>query len=462
MAVTRSSTRSQTTAAGAPEPASEPVAKAPLATKRKAPDDGVASESKKKRATPAANKGKAKAAANTADVAPPTGSVPPPDDFKPVVLPAELTFSFDEAKQHLIRADRRFADVFRRLPCKPFERLERVEPFRTLTTSILGQQISWKAARSINHRFIRLYFPHLPEKPDDSFWAKSPDSPFPTPHQVATTEASLLREAGLSGRKVEYVQDLASRFADGRLTSQKLFDASDEELHEMLIAVRGIGRWTVDMFALFSLRRPDIMPVGDLGVQRGIQRWFLSLHHPTYRIEISPEKLPSDPEGKPETSVKVGTSKDAGAVDDDADALPVFGQAKKKPSKSPRTPTPDASILPPVPSGELWRADTAVRDGDPSQSQSQVAATPSVIGLPSMPPAFTPSINQTLEGKTQDDDYVPLPLPEGLTVAALKSRLDGKKKIKGALLTPEEMESLTESWKPYRRVYYMWALAEEK
>ncbi|TFY73663.1 hypothetical protein EWM64_g10350 [Hericium alpestre] len=331
MPTTRSATRAQTQATqpSAEVPIAAPKnAKAGQTTKRKAANASADVSGKKKRV-----------ATSKTDVLEPAQAtrrptVPPPDSFIPVLLPAKLTFSLEEAKAHLSRADKRFEDVFTRLPCKPFEKLERVEPFRTLTTSILGQQISWMAARSITHKFIRLYFPHLPEKPDDNFWAKAPDAPFPTPHQVAATDVPSLRTAGLSARKAEYVQDLAARFADGRLTSQKLFDADDEELHEMLTAVRGIGRWTVDMFAIFSLRRPDIMPFGDLGVQRGVLRWFLSLHHPTYRIEISPQKLPKDP-NKDQAKPKKPKSSQAA---DDADALPVLSAAT--------TWTPSPSLVP--------------------------------------------------------------------------------------------------------------------
>ena len=139
-----------------------------------------------------------------------------------------------------------------------------------------GQQISWKAARSINHKFKRLYDPSLPEDVNDYEWVfivsflrylsntiyrdKSPSASYPTAAQVAATDPVVLRTAGLSARKGEYrtstgniytsacsslqVQDLASRFADGRLSTEKLLNATDEELSDLLIAVKGIGKWT--------------------------------------------------------------------------------------------------------------------------------------------------------------------------------------------------------------------------
>ncbi|KAI0315461.1 DNA glycosylase [Amylostereum chailletii] len=360
-----------------------------------------------------------------------------------------------------LSSHKRFEDIFSRLACKPYERLERVEPFKTLTSSILGQQISWIAARSVRHRFIRLYFPELPEKPDEQYWSTAEDDKFPSPQQVAKTEIAALRTAGLSGRKAEYVQDLAARFADGRLSGQKLFDANDEDLYEMLTAVRGIGRWTgevsrchfygvLDMFAIFSLRRPDILPLGDLGVQRGVLRWFLSLHNPEERIDISPKKLPV-PNDKPKPEEEDTTTAE------DADTLPVLGPAGS--AEAPSTPPPRTATLPSI----------DVPGQTPAKRKTKMPAppapTPSALGLPSFPPAFTPSINATLEGKNlkEEEGYLPVPLPSGLTTSEMKVRLGGKKKIKGAMLTPAEMEHLTEPWKPYRSigVYYMWTLAEE-
>jgi DNA-3-methyladenine glycosylase II len=142
-------------------------------------------------------------------------------------------------------------------------------------------QVSWLAARAIRYRFIRLFFPSLPEKHSDH----SGDLPFPRPEQVAQSSVVELRSAGLSGSKATYILDLAARFADGRLSSERLVKMTDEEVMEQLIAVRGIGKWTVrlisnkecrfakltrksgqvEMFSIFSLRRPDILPAGDLG-----------------------------------------------------------------------------------------------------------------------------------------------------------------------------------------------------
>lgn len=340
-------------------------------------------------------------------------------DDTDALVPAVLTFSFEEAKQHLINADHRFEDIFNKMACKPFENLEQFHPFRALSTSILGQQISWLAARSIIHKFKRLYDPTLPEKPGEV-----PADSFPTPAQVAATELSILRTAGLSTRKAEYIQDLAKRFADGRLSTQKILSANDEELAEMLIQVRGIGRWTVDMFAIFSLRRPDILPVGDLGVQRGIARWTLALHSPSDRFSISPQKI--NTESSTKKSEPSSQQVDKADSDDDVDEgyLPVLGETKRPHNSGPNQP---------------------IKDED-------------VDMLGGIPPPFTPSISKTLRKSAGTEIR---PLPTTLTLAELRNRIGGKKKIKGALLTPQEMEDLTEHWKPYRSIgcYFMWSLA---
>ncbi|KAI0930616.1 hypothetical protein AcV5_007284 [Taiwanofungus camphoratus] len=377
----------------------------------------------------------------------------PGEDEQVQLVPAVLSFSFKEAKKHLANADVRFEGVFKRLKCKPFEHLEMVDPFRTLCHSIMGQQISWRAARSIIHRFLRLFNPSLPEKAEEYSQYEGRESFFPTARQVVNMDITTLKSAGLSGRKAEYVLDLASRFADGRLSTEKLLQAKDEELYDMLTEVRGIGRWTVDMFALFSLRRPDILPVGDLGVQRGVLRWFLSLHSSSYQITISPHKLPKNPEEEDGKEPIANGQNGKGA---DAEVLPVLGEPSA--SKEARSLSPDVSSIPPAPALPKTPAPKGKGKGRSKVSDEDEEDGGGATVLP-MP--FTPSINKTLY-MIVNQNGAPPPLPEGLSPAILKGRLEGKKKIKGALLTPKEMEDLTASWRPYRSlgVYYMWALAE--
>ena len=99
---------------------------------------------------------------------------------------------------------------------------------------------------------------------------KPNDAVFPTPAEVANADLTRLRLAGLSQRKAEYIKGLAEKFACGELSATMLMKASDEEVMEKLIAVRGLGRWSVEMFACFGLKRMDVFSTGDLGVQRGM------------------------------------------------------------------------------------------------------------------------------------------------------------------------------------------------
>jgi DNA-3-methyladenine glycosylase II len=136
---------------------------------------------------------------------------------------------------------------------------EEIDPFRSLTTGIIGQQVSGAAAKSIKNKFIALFNESNPD-----------NAVFPTPAEVAKTDLSRLRLAGLSQRKAEYIQGLAEKFASGELSTTMLMEASDEEVMEKLIAVRGLGQWSVEMFACFGLKRMDVFSTGDLGVQRGM------------------------------------------------------------------------------------------------------------------------------------------------------------------------------------------------
>jgi len=158
---------------------------------------------------------------------------------------------------------------------------------------------------------------------------------------------------------------------------------------------------------------------GDLGVQRGVLRWFLSLHDKDFRVGISPQKLPKDPEEEQKTASKT----EAEQTQTSKDTLPIIGETNGESSQSqsrpPITPTPDASIHLPVPI-DVSTEDTPANPE--TKSVNAVEATPSILGLPFMPQPFTPSINKTLAGHGS-----PKALPESLTIATLKSRLNGKK-----------------------------------
>ncbi|KAI9708087.1 MAG: 3-methyladenine DNA glycosylase [Bogoriella megaspora] len=172
-----------------------------------------------------------------------------------------------EACEHLCKVDPRLRKVVERHHCRIFDPeglAEEVDPFRSLASGIMAQQVSGAAAKSIKNKFIALFHP-----------SDSTDPPsFPAPAVVAATNIATLRTAGLSQRKAEYIQGLAEKFASGELSAQMLVRASDEEVLEKLTAVRGLGRWSVEMFACFALKRMDVFSTGDLGVQRGMAAWM--------------------------------------------------------------------------------------------------------------------------------------------------------------------------------------------
>ncbi|RDA93570.1 hypothetical protein CP533_6143 [Ophiocordyceps camponoti-saundersi (nom. inval.)] len=165
-----------------------------------------------------------------------------------------------EACNHLIKIDERLRPLIEKNPCHIFSPqglAEKVDPFESLSSGIISQQVSGAAARSIKAKFVSLFNQGGPER-------------FPPPSEVAGCRLDRLRTAGLSQRKAEYIQGLAARFVDGELSAQMLRDLPYEELVEKLVAVRGLGRWSVEMFACFGLKRMDVFSVGDLGVQRGM------------------------------------------------------------------------------------------------------------------------------------------------------------------------------------------------
>jgi len=138
----------------------------------------------------------------------------------------------------------------------------RGDAFTTLARSIVGQQISVKAAQSVWERFVALMaLPRaLPLQPE----------------QVLAQPAARLREAGLSARKTEYLHDLARHFGDGRVHVAQWQQMDDETIIGELVAIRGIGRWTAEMFLIFHLMRPNVLPLDDLGLLRGISVNYFS------------------------------------------------------------------------------------------------------------------------------------------------------------------------------------------
>ncbi|KAK8095564.1 HhH-GPD superfamily base excision DNA repair protein [Apiospora kogelbergensis] len=170
----------------------------------------------------------------------------------------------DEACAHLIKIDPRMEPLVKANHCRVFSPeglAEKIDPFESLCSGIISQQVSGAASKAIKQRFVDLF--DIPTQ-------VTTGRRFPHPSQVAATKLETLRTAGLSQRKAEYVQGLAEKFVAGELSAQMLADAPYEEVLEKLTAVRGLGRWSVEMFACFALKRMDVFSVGDLGVQRGM------------------------------------------------------------------------------------------------------------------------------------------------------------------------------------------------
>ncbi|MFA5876915.1 MAG: DNA-3-methyladenine glycosylase [Candidatus Paceibacterota bacterium] len=130
--------------------------------------------------------------------------------------------------------------------------------YEALVRSIVYQQLSGKAAGTILKRFLALF----------------PGSSYPKPEVVLKMSVAKMRGAGLSGQKTEYIQDLSKKFLDGTIEPKKFRTMEDEEIRQHLIAVKGIGRWSADMFLMFALNRPDVLPTGDLGIRKGFQKLF--------------------------------------------------------------------------------------------------------------------------------------------------------------------------------------------
>ncbi|CUA66630.1 DNA-3-methyladenine glycosylase II [Rhizoctonia solani] len=311
-----------------------------------------------------------------------------PPYSNPTLVPAKSTFSFEQAKSHLIKADTRFEQLFASVQCQPFEQSEPINPFRNLVASVLGI-----GGKHIRHRFLRLFDRSLPEEVPLTHEQEMMYE-FPSPGRVASVSAEILRTTRMNESQAEHVLDIAKRFVGGRLSSEKLVNASDEQAEETIVGL--VGKEKADIFAITTLRRPNILPVGSPKTQKGLLNWVLSSHEPeNYPLYINPTRLPKPNQDELEKSdVKVTEPVDA-------------------------TPTPEVSTL-------------AVKVKESNSKQLD-----GVLVVPTNP----------------------VQLPEGMTLDTLKARAN-REEATGRYLLPNEMEALTASWKPYRSlgVFYMWAL----
>jgi DNA-3-methyladenine glycosylase II len=136
--------------------------------------------------------------------------------------------------------------------------------YHALSSSIIGQQLSVKAAATIKERFKALY-----------------DGRFPEPHEILETSIDKLRTAGLSNAKAKYIQDLAQHIIDGRINFDDINKLSNEAIAKKLTDVKGVGEWTAHMFLMFCMGRTDVLAVGDLGIRTGIRNLYSLDHLPS-------------------------------------------------------------------------------------------------------------------------------------------------------------------------------------
>jgi DNA-3-methyladenine glycosylase II len=174
-----------------------------------------------------------------------------------------MSIDYARAQRLLSRRDPVIRDLMRRFgPCG-LAQAQHTDPLRALIHAIISQQLSTRAAATIEGRFRALF--------DGA----------PTPSQLASMSDVQLRAVGLSGQKVRYLRDLCQRVEAGSLPLAALSLMADEEVIAALTQVKGIGRWTAEMFLMFRLQRPDVLPVDDLGIVKAVQRAYRLRNTPT-------------------------------------------------------------------------------------------------------------------------------------------------------------------------------------
>lgn len=161
------------------------------------------------------------------------------------------------AMSHLSKNDAVLAILIKRFG--PFDIKPHQNYYKELVNSIISQQLSVKAAYTIQTRFVNLF--------GDS-------NVFPTPEDILKKSPEDIRSAGLSTSKINYIRDLAEHIIDGRLKLYHLINLPNESVIEELIAVKGIGEWTAHMFLIFSIGRLDVLPTGDLGIKNGVKALY--------------------------------------------------------------------------------------------------------------------------------------------------------------------------------------------
>jgi DNA-3-methyladenine glycosylase II len=165
---------------------------------------------------------------------------------------------YARAARLLARRDPRLGAVIKRIGACALAERQRKDHLNALVGAIVSQQLSTKAAATIFGRFLALF------ENEEGLTAAA----------IAAQSDEALRGAGLSGQKVGYLRDLSARISDRRLNLDELESLPDEQVIERLTAVKGFGRWTAEMFLMFRLHRPDVLPAGDLGIVNAVQRLY--------------------------------------------------------------------------------------------------------------------------------------------------------------------------------------------
>ncbi|TXG59649.1 hypothetical protein EZV62_014222 [Acer yangbiense] len=178
----------------------------------------------------------------------------PPKIVKPLTFQGEI----DLALQYLRGTDPLLATLIDKHHPPTFDSSTPSPPFLSLAKSILYQQLAVNAAKSIYNRFLSLIGGEESVLPD----------------AVLSISPQQLRQIGISQRKASYLHDLADKYVTGVLSDDSILEMNDEMLFEMLTSVKGIGPWTVHMFMIFSLHKPDVLPVSDLGVRKGVKALY--------------------------------------------------------------------------------------------------------------------------------------------------------------------------------------------
>ena len=167
-----------------------------------------------------------------------------------------MTINIEDALKHLAASDSRFSKLIGKFDEPDFEPQDNY--CKSLVRLIIYQQLSGKSAFAIYSRLLKLF----------------PVNHFPDPNELLLISDQTYRDIGLSKQKTIYIKEIAKAFKSNTVQSDKLKEMTNDQIRSGLIKIKGIGPWTIDMFLMFTLNRPDILPIGDLGIQKGYMVFF--------------------------------------------------------------------------------------------------------------------------------------------------------------------------------------------